>query len=267
MKPGIISIIFNVLGGIIVAVLIVVWHHFRTVWKRRRLRLLFGDDIESDFHISNLVYVPQDRSALFDKPPSKILRRTPGGTNLDAVCSRGVTRGIGYLSHRIGKLLREPIPVIGDDEDNGKLDLSFVALGATNHRSWDILNSTENGFLQIDNHAIQSATSNLPIVPVKRMSGGHDYGIIVKIHPPHNRKRTWICCAGFAEWGTSGAAWYLASKWSDITKSTGNKPFALVTKTTCGSDDSTEFVHRFVLPEQVEKLAQEIEQHQRTSKK
>jgi len=71
-----------------------------------------------------------------------------------------------------------------------------------------------------------------------------DFGIIVKIHPIQNKEKTWICCAGFGLWGTSGASYFLAQKWREILKWAGNKPFGCVIKTKVLSDDSTEIIDK-----------------------
>jgi hypothetical protein len=82
-----------------------------------------------------------------------------------------------------------------------------------------------------------------------------DYALIVKIHPPKKPERTWLCCAGVGEWGTSGAAWYLAGKWKEIHKWAKSKPFAIITETKSNSDDSTIPIHKFRNAQEVEKVA------------
>jgi hypothetical protein len=57
--------------------------------------------------------------------------------------------------------------------------------------------------------------------------------------------------------GTSGAAWFLASKWRDICKWAKDKPFATITKTVINSDESTKRVYRFLTSEEIEDVARE----------
>jgi len=52
-------------------------------------------------------------------------------------------------------------------------------------------------------------------------------------------------CAGLGEWGTSGAAWYLATKWRDLQKEFGNA-FGIVVEVELRSDESA----RRVFPEE-----------------
>ena len=64
--------------------------------------------------------------------------------------------------------------------------------------------------------------------------------MILKIHPTQFSNRTWILCAGIGEWGTSGAAWYLAYKWKEIYRYAKSSPFALVIKVKRNQDEFSE---------------------------
>lgn len=97
-----------------------------------------------------------------------------------------------------------------------------------------------------------SVKSNNPVI---QMQSGFDNGVILKINPSQNPQKTWICCAGRGEWGTSGAAWWLSKYWKRISKQAGNRPFAFITQTQIGSDDSTTLLHFFFSEEDVEKVA------------
>jgi hypothetical protein len=56
---------------------------------------------------------------------------------------------------------------------------------------------------------------------------------------------------GFAEWGTIGAAW-LSKNWKFISKRAKKRPFAVITQTRLGSDDSTRMIHLFLSDEEAE---------------
>jgi hypothetical protein len=114
--------------------------------------------------------------------------------------------------------------------------LSFISIGGGNHRTSDFIKDLSNVFLDYEHPTIVAKTSRLEIARVK---GIFDYGFIAKIHPQIHPKRTWICCFGIGEYGSSGAAYYLSHNWRIIQKTVGNKPFAYVTRTEFGKDDST----------------------------
>jgi len=65
-----------------------------------------------------------------------------------------------------------------------------------------------------------------------------DYGFILKIHPEQHKNKVWIVCAGYGEWGTSGAAYYLAKNWKYIYKKAKDKPFAIMINVEIGKDES-----------------------------
>lgn len=69
-----------------------------------------------------------------------------------------------------------------------------------------------------------------------------DYGLILKTHPVQFPNRTWLMCAGFGEWGTSGASWYLANQWETIRKQVKSRPFAAVVRVRHGQDESAECI-------------------------
>jgi hypothetical protein len=155
-------------------------------------------------------------------------------------------------------------PTISSDEDTDtKMDVSFVSIGGvTNLKSCDVLRDKSNHFLdfgyshdeKIMRYFIVSKSSGRPII---ESSKEFDYGFIIKINPYSNPARTWLCCAGFGEWGASGAAWYLATKWRDIHKWAKDKPFAIITKTEYRNDESTIPIHTFKTSEKVGDVARE----------
>ena len=89
------------------------------------------------------------------------------------------------------------------------------------------MENSGNNLIYFDNAQFTSVQSKRSVLnPNPR----YDYGIILKIHPQQFRDRTWFVCAGLDEWGTSGAAWYLAKKWKELYKFAKNSPFAVIVK-------------------------------------
>ncbi len=185
----------------------------------------------------------------FQKPEPKVPHNAVGAVNLDKIASSASIRGIGHLVHCFGKNIRTPIKVVPDVDIDEKMDLSFVSIGGrTNYKSCDLIDDPSNVFVDFGPETIVSKSTKFPFVKAECVI---DYGFIIKIHPEGNSKRTWICCSGFGEWGTSGAAWYLATHWNEIRAYANDKPFAYITKTRVGSDDSTTWLYRFLSEKEV----------------
>jgi len=81
--------------------------------------------------------------------------------------------------------------------------------------------------------------------------------MILKGHPQNMPERNWIACGGYGEWGTSGAAWYLARRWRDIYKKFGNKSFAIFVKVEGQRDESADPIIMAASPEEIESQARD----------
>jgi hypothetical protein len=60
-----------------------------------------------------------------------------------------------------------------------------------------------------------------------------DYGVVLKVRNDMFQKHNFFVCAGLGEWGTSGAAWYLANHWHEFDK---ESEFGFVVEVSKGSD-------------------------------
>ena len=237
------------------------------IWfSTRKFKQVFGRDTGEKYHvIYNIKYVPNDKKIVFEKVEPKVPRNNYCGTqNLTTVNSCATTRAIGHLVYSFGEKVNKP-PIISSDVDtDDKMALSFISIGGlTNLKTCDVLQDKSNHFLDFHHirdkkgtkHFIVHRHSRLPII---EFSSCVAYGFIIKIIPEGHPDRTWICCAGFEEWGTSGAAWFLARRWKDICKWAKGKPFAIITKTDYESDESTDFVHKFLTSEEVEDVIRKM---------
>jgi hypothetical protein len=79
-------------------------------------------------------------------------------------------------------------------------------------------------------------------MPVVTLEPGFEYGMILKVRPARFPRRVWLACAGIGEWGTSGAAWFLANKWNEIRSRVGAYPFIAIVRILHGQDESAEVV-------------------------
>ena len=249
MAQGLWNIMWNIVGGLVVAFLILSIQWVTKKLKCRAFRQVFGNDLD-DFYIVYPSYVSPDKDTTFQKPPSKVPRPSFLTVNLTTINSNASTRSVSHLSYAIGNY-SPSLPHIRSDIDlDQRMDISFLSVGGlNNYKSLDVFENTSNIFLQFGNGGIQSKTSGESIANIE---GKIDYGLILKIHPENNPNRTWLCVAGIGEWGTSGASWWLSRHWKTIHKCAKEKSFACITKTIYGSDDSTSLVHLFLSKEDVE---------------
>lgn len=134
--------------------------------------------------------------------------------------------------------------VVADDAIADKLDIDFISFGAmSNFKTLDVFANPANrlaGYSDKDSLFKSKSNGN----PLCDFPAGYDYGLILKIHPQQFPGRTWICCAGIGEWGTSGSTWFLAKKWKEIAKRVSERDqFACVIQVKPGQDESARLHH------------------------
>ena len=250
-SEGLRAIGFNVVGGGIVAAGTLLIERLWRKLRFLRFRQVFGQDVCHGVYLKYTEYEPPSRETRFKKPPTIVSRRTPDAHNLTRVASGACARAAAHLAHSFGRNSPTPPIIEADSVADDRMDVSFVALGAANHRALDVLHDPANVFFEFDGLVVRSRGEGRTLVSTLVAADGFDYGMILKIHPEHNPRRTWICCAGFGEWGTSGAAWFLANRWHELRKFAKDRAFACLTKTRIGSDDSTVLTQKFLTKEDV----------------
>jgi len=218
-----------------------------TYFRIRKFNNLFGNDSSKNLHVIYNVYETPSLATIFPKPKLRVQRsRCSGGTHLTTVNSTATSRAIAHLVYGFAKSVGRSPKIASDVECDDRMDISFISIGgSTNCKSVDLLENASNKFLDFRNSAIVDKESGKEFIRAGS-DPGFDHGFIIKIKPHGNEKRTWICCAGFAEWATSGAAWYLAHRWKEIYKWAKKSEFALIIKTKKGSDESTILLHKFL---------------------
>jgi hypothetical protein len=221
-----------------------------TYFKVRRFRNVFGKDSCKDFYVIYNVYNTPSLGIVFPKPKLRVQRgRCSGGTNLTTINSTATSRAMAHLVYGFAKSIGTAPRIASDVECDDRMDISFISIGGgTNCKSVDLLENDSNKFLDFGKASIINKTSGEEIIKAGS-EPGFDHGFIIKIKPNNNKEKTWICCAGFAEWATSGAAWYLAHRWKEIYKWAKKLEFALIIKTKKGSDESTVLLHKFLKDE------------------
>jgi len=255
MNDGVWSVILHVIAGIILFCL--GWccqFLIRTFWGRR-FKKVFGYDVDvkDNYYFVYPYFIPPGRATEFYKPQPKVSRRCCGATNLTQITAGAEARSLSYFGNVFGKNINI-VPRIAVDADlDSEMDLSFISMGGlTNFKTGDLLGDDANVFVTFAENLASFVSKRSGQIIIESESV-YDYAIIVKIHPKNNPQRTWICCAGLGEWGTSGSAWWLAKNWKTLYKRAKDKPFACITRTKVGSDTSTQQLFPlFFTPEDVE---------------
>lgn len=228
MNPDIKSVLYNVVGGIIVSFLTAIYigirHRFHLHHLQRLLGFQFkvGTKIRMTYGQLLLPALINQSGQTITHPYVKAPRRggaVPliGSYSIEHPISECEVRAFTYISTLLG-LSRDLQPLlISDIETNSIIDSNFISFGGpgSNYKTADILESEANIFIRMT-HAgfLKPSGDNFPFL----CSREADYGFILRITPPEFQSRSWIVCAGLGEWGTSGTAWFLAHKWKYLLK-------------------------------------------------
>jgi hypothetical protein len=241
------NLILNIVGGAIAAV--AAWAFGKLIiWLYAvRLRVVFGAEAAKDTY--HVCYGALSHTGNpFTKPGNPNIKIT-----VDSIAPVSELRAVKYISSTFSKIKGSALSVSSDGDLKSTIDVNVISLGQANLKSQECLNHESNTIIEFDGREI-IVKLNREIV-ITPETGDFDYGIILKIHPSQFKNRTWIVCAGFAEWGTSGAAWYLGNKWKKIIGigrhlswnpyawfGIQDQPFCVITRTKKGLDNSTELL-------------------------
>jgi hypothetical protein len=156
-------------------------------------------------------------------------------------------RASSYLISALDPYRDSPIAVIDDRSAFSKLNCSFIALGSpsSNELSDWVIRQSENSFLEFgqDNGDVfirAKGSGNLFRGFEHRER--RDLGIILKIPNSRFKGHYFFVCAGLGDWGTSGAAWYLAHEWRRLPQS--RRGFGVVVEVDQLSDTSVREIFR-----------------------
>jgi hypothetical protein len=240
------DIIYNIVGGVIVAILTAIFLELRKKYYGYNFKKVFGRDARDDF---NIVHGSMKLKPVFDNNGNSMkwpyYKDGIGGSfgNISSVVSLTGAKSIKYVSETFTKILGISPKLNSDIEVREKLDISFCSIGGNNNlKTRDVLNSDQNTFFDFD---LSENSANIFSKKKKQkkfsINQESDYGFIIKITPKSFPKRVWICIAGLGEYGTSGAVWFAMKNWKKLPK---NKSFGLIIKTRFGQDESAELVYK-----------------------
>ena len=219
------SLLWNVAGGIIVAILTSIYVHLRYALQAYHLQRLVGFRFKRHERVriiyGQLLLPPLNVGGRLISHPYVKPHRTGGALPLQGTysiehpVSECEVRASTYVASLFGLNGILQTSVMSDIESHEVLDANLVSLGGpgSNYKTADILASSANVFIRMTHTRFELPTGQpLPYIP----SSDIDYGFILRITPADFSNHSWIVCAGLGEWGTSGTAWYLAHRWKRL---------------------------------------------------
>jgi hypothetical protein len=252
------NLIINFIAGILIFLLGLFWPIIPKSIRKCRLKKFFGPSVLSDRFV--IVYgTLQDLRPRVDSAGNPAMRFTKVFRNGQVIGVAGPhenivgdceIRAAGYLLQNIGKIREEMIRVKSDREAYEDLNFTFISLGspASNQITGFALREPRNCFLNF----VQE-NQDVFIMSVADKTRYHferkDRAIIVRIRNERFPKNCLFVCAGLGEWGTSGAAWYLAAHWEDLYKEFKEDDFGLVIEVDIGVDSSASRIATLRQPE------------------
>lgn len=245
-----INILLNVLANVLWFVAgwlsLVVWRFV----QRLRLCGFWGVAVvDADFAIVH-GSVLDTRLLDADPPQFRFFKRFPDGRTIQLagpnaeILGAVEIRASAYLMSAVSAYRKNPVSVMPDSTAHSSINRTVVALGSpsSNAMSEFIMREPSNGFAQFSAAGLVVGISPnerkvfegfMPPVP-------KDYGLILKLPNERFPEHVFFVCAGLGEWGTSGAAWYLAHNWHRLPGSTA---FCAVVEVDIGLDDSARVVY------------------------
>ena len=152
-------------------------------------------------------------------------------------------RGAAYLIDSLGKVKDISVRVVSDYHAASEWSGTFINLGssASNQKTDYIKHLPQNKWLEEDINGPLRFRDGWQVSYESRT----DKGIVMKLNNPHSPGHALLVCAGLGEWGTSGAAWFLANYWKVLSKRFGRNPFLIVVAVSVGSDQTTNEIRMY----------------------
>jgi len=240
------SILLNVVGGFLTVWITWAYWKAHQRLRRRKFKTIFGaSDKPRALCYGSLIlnpqiakWIPEEQNILRQFPLMK--RANPkylfSGESSASSCE---VRGASYLASALGRDGAISTEFKGDEALSDKLDIDFISFGGlSNTKTVDVFSNEANDLAFYDEQR-KAFVLKKDSTPLGTPQDGVDYGIILKIHPRQFNGRTWIVCAGYGEWGTSGAAYFLAHKWKEISAQVkGDGHFVCLIRVKAGQDES-----------------------------
>ncbi len=246
------NLAINIVAGTIIFLVGLFWPRIPKSYRKIQLRRFFGSDALGDG--LSVVYgsLRDSRTLSPNGPTRRYVKLYHDGRTLEIngpagdIIGAGEIRASSYLISALSRYRKTPVQAITDVEALEVLNRTMVAIGssASNEISDFIMRQEDNVFFSFGGDDEGSYVEHLP--SKKRFRGfvppfPKDYGIILKLKNQRFPRHYFFVCAGLGEWGSSGAAWYLANYWQSLGK---DNELALVLEIEPGSDESATIVFR-----------------------
>jgi hypothetical protein len=244
-----VSIAYNVIGGILTLAVTWVCAWAAAKWRHHRFQRVFGAGVER-YH---LVYAPLKlHSAVLaalpptflraDGAPFIFVRSDSHNARFSAseITSSCEIRAASYVASSLGRDGARESIFVDSESIASKLDIDFISFGLiSNAKTIDIFNNDGNDLVVIAPSPTFMAWKWSGEATIPEYRAHLDYGVILKIHPVQFPGRTWIACDGMGEFGTSGAAWFLARKWRELeARAKDARQFFALVAVESGKDES-----------------------------
>ena len=238
----------NIISGLILLVSTQLFIFLYRSLRKRRFCTIFGKNSNPDnpFYI---FFAPlKMKKDQFKEEDSNNWLFHRDGFNFRASSVVGISelRATKYLL-RCFKNVGAPEPSLNADTELQDNDLSYVAFGGlNNNKSKNAMKGKSNRLIRFNDNGDGLCTNGDQSLQIP-IPENKDVGMILSVCPGELNNRVWLVCAGLGEWGTSGAAFYLANNWKVLLnrkKGIRNKlgwgepkPFAALINVKQGSDE------------------------------
>lgn len=250
------SFAINVAAAFFVFLVGVFWDRIPKSWREFRMRQFWGRDLfvgalvicHGTLQVDRYWNRPPAASGQPPTLPSPFIKIYRDGAVIrisgpsENVMGDSEIRSTSYLVKELSRGLKSAVQIEPDNRAFSRLSRSVVALGSggSNELTRLILEEPNNGFFHFGQEGnevfIQEKTTGTKYVGF-RPPLAKDYGIIVKLPNLRFPGSFFFVCAGLGDWGTSGAAWYLASNWNNL-RSRFRETFGVIVEVDIGSDES-----------------------------
>jgi len=240
----------DIIAAFITFVAGLIWPRLPKSYQAYLLRQFWGKGVQEDaFAIVYGVLIPSQRMKSGD-PYSYVKTyrtgkrfRLAGPVKVVGECE---LRCASYIINALSRYRDAPVTLLSDEAALRALDRTLVALGSpsSNQLTDLMLRDRQNELLDFG----QEGTGEKATIFIRDKRTGKrfvgfqkpapkDYGLIVRIPNQRFPGHFLFACAGLGEWGSSGASWYLSTKWRSLHKEFKGA-FGIIVEVELGSDKS-----------------------------
>jgi hypothetical protein len=257
------SFAINVVAAFFVFLVGIFWSRIPKCLRDFRMRRFWGKDLfdgrfalcHGTLQVDRSCSTPRgaaEQTATLPLPFVKIFRdgskiRISGPS--ENVMGDSEIRSTAYLVRELSRGLKTTVEIEPDNKAFSRLNGSVVAVGSSgsNEITRLILQEPNNRFFDFAQEEGEEGKVFIYEKETKKKYFGFrtplakDYGVVVKLPNLRFPGSFFFVCAGLGDWGTSGAAWFLASNWNSLRTKFANA-FGVVVEVDIGSDESARVV-------------------------